>query len=190
MIKFYTRGVYIVLYLIAAFRFCSQDVIRFWLDRGIDGFRVDAVPHLCEDIRFPDEPLTGNPNPNDYGYTHKIYTKDQPRTYDMVRGWREVLDKYPGDKVMMIEGYANISMTMKYYHYGAHFPFNFGLITDTNKDAIAADFKRLIDRWMDNMPKGATANWVVSNRAEETSSDISGIPSGHHRPIRLLTLSG
>lgn len=145
--------------------------MRFWLNKGVDGFRVDAVPHLCEDDRFADEPLTGNPNPNDYGYTEKIYTKDQPRTYEMVKGWREVLDEFPGDKVMMIEAYANISMTMKYYEYGAHFPFNFGLISETNRDSKAVDFKTVIDRWMLNMPAGATANWVVS-RTRETSSNL------------------
>jgi len=142
--------------------------MRFWLDKGVDGFRVDAVPHLCEDTRYLDEPLTGNPNPEDYGYTDKAYTKDQPRTYEMVKEWRQVLDEYT-DRIMMIEAYANITMTMKYYVYGAHFPFNFGLITDTDKDSKAADFKNVIDRWMSNMPDSKEiANWVVS-RAREKS---------------------
>lgn len=142
---------------------CPQDVMRFWLDKGVDGFRVDAIPHLCEDTRYLDEPLTGNPNPRDYGYTHKIYTKDQPRTYEIVKEWRQVLDEYENERIMMMEAYTNMTMTMKYYVYGAHFPFNFGLISNTNKDSKAADFKNLIDQWMLNMPvvKG-TANWVVS----------------------------
>lgn len=154
---------------------------------------MDAVPHLCEHKDFLDEPLTGNPNPNDYGYTDKIYTKDQPRTYEVVRGWRSVLDEYPGDRIMMIEAYANMTMTMKYYQYGAHFPFNFGMITDTNRDSTAADFKTLIDRWMQNMPAGATANWVVS-RARETSSyrrvcDARGCASARLGPATLSSLS-
>lgn len=150
------------------FYFRPQDVLRFWLNKGVDGFRIDAVPHLCEDSEFLDEPLTGNPNPNDYGYTDKVYTKDQQHTYEVVKGWRKVLNEY-SNKVMMIEAYSNITMTMKYYVYGAHFPFNFGLITDTNKDSKPADFKRMIDRWMLNMPVlDGTANWVVS-RARGTS---------------------
>lgn len=116
-----------------------------------------------------DEPLTGNPNPDDYGYTDKIYTKDQLRTYEIVKEWRRVLDEYE-DKVMMMEVYANMTMTIKYYVYGAHFPFNFGLISDTNRDSKAADFKRVIDTWMLNMPfVGGPANWVVS-RMKETYS--------------------
>jgi len=150
--------------------------MRFWLDKGVDGFRVDAVPLLCEDIRYLDEPLTGNANPRDYAYTHKTYTKDQPGTYEIVKGWRQVLDEYPDERIMMIEAYANITMTMKYYLHGAHFPFNFGLITDTSKDSKAADFKNLIDQWMSNMPvlKG-TANWVVS-RARKTFLNLRSIP--------------
>lgn len=87
---------------------------------------------------------------------------DQQRTYDMVKEWRTVVDEYH-DKVLMMEAYTNMSMTMKYYLYGAHFPFNFGLITQTNKDSKAADFKSVIDDWMLNMPfVTGTANWVVS----------------------------
>lgn len=140
----------------------------------MDGFRVDAVPHLCEDVSFADEPLTGNPDPDDYGYTNKIYTKDQPRTYEMVKGWREVMDEYPDEKIIMIEAYANMTMTIKYYTYGAHFPFNFGLITDTDRDSTAADFKNVIDRWMTNMPfVNGTANWVVSRMRETYSFEFS-----------------
>ncbi|KAL0125458.1 hypothetical protein PUN28_004518 [Cardiocondyla obscurior] len=140
-----------------------KDVLRFWLDKGVDGFRVDAIPHLAEDLRYLDEPLTGNPDPNKSDYTYKIYTQHQQRTYDMVQEWREVMNEY-SDRVMMMEAYANITMTMKYYSYGAHFPFNFGFITDTNKDSKASDFKNVIDRWMINMPvlKG-TSNWVAGN---------------------------
>ncbi|XP_032685973.1 alpha-glucosidase-like [Odontomachus brunneus] len=163
-----------------------QDVVRFWLDKGVDGFRVDAVPHLCEHPDFPDEPLTGNPNPNDYGYTEKIYTKDQPRTYEMVRGWRAVLDEYSGDRVMMIEAYANMTMTMKYYQYGAHFPFNFGLVTDTNRDSTATDFKTLIDRWMQNMPAGATANWVAGNH--DKSRLVSRYGEQRAQAVTMMTL--
>jgi len=155
--------------------------MRFWLDKGVDGFRMDAVPHLCEDVRFLDEPLTDNSNPNDYGYTHKIYTKDLPHTYEVVKGWREVLNEYLDEKIMMIEAYANMTMTIKYYVYGAHFPFNFGFITDTNQDSKAIDFKRLIDRWMVNMPiLRATANWVVSRVRETYFSILESISKYLH----------
>ncbi|XP_050459031.1 alpha-glucosidase-like [Cataglyphis hispanica] len=168
-----------------------KDVLRFWLDKGVDGFRVDAVPHLCENVSFADEPLTGNPDPDDYGYTDKIYTKDQPRTYEMVKGWREVMDEYPDEKIIMMEAYANMTMTIMYYINGAHFPFNFGLITDTNRDSTAADFKNVIDRWMMNMPfVSGTANWVAGNHDKSRLVTRYGLERAQAVTVLTLLLPG
>ncbi|XP_031836519.1 alpha-glucosidase-like isoform X2 [Nomia melanderi] len=163
-----------------------KDVLKFWLDLGVDGFRVDAVPNLCEDQRFLDEPLSGTTNdPNDYDYTVKIYTKDVPGTYDVVKGWSELLAEYSGDKVMMIEAYTTIPMTMKYYTSGASYPFNFGMVVDLNNQSTAADFKHLIDRWIENMPEGATANWVAGNHDNPRLVSRFGPKA---RAVTLLTL--
>lgn len=72
-----------------------QNVLRFWLDRGVDGFRVDAVPYIFEDAQLRDEPLSGNPDalPNDSKYLTHIYTQNLPKTYDMVQQWRQVVDE-------------------------------------------------------------------------------------------------
>ncbi|TGZ48060.1 Alpha-glucosidase [Temnothorax longispinosus] len=165
----------------------NLNVLRFWLDKGVDGFRVDAVPHLCEDVRFLDEPLTGDPDPEVYGYTYKIYTEDQPRTYEIVKEWREVLNEYSGQKVMLIEAYTNMTMTLKYYVYGANFPFNFDFITDTNQDSKAIDFKRVIDRWTVNMPVlRATANWVTGNH--DNSRLVTRYGQQRAEAITMITL--
>ncbi|XP_076656314.1 alpha-glucosidase-like [Halictus rubicundus] len=141
-----------------------QDVLKFWLDKGIDGVRVDAVPRLCENLTFADEPLSYLTNdPTNYTYTVKIYTKDQPRTYEIVKGWRGLLDQYKGDKVMMIEAYTDLYHTQKFYNAGASFPFNFGFVTGVSSGATASDFQRIIDSWISNMPTGATPNWVEGN---------------------------
>lgn len=71
-------------------------------------------------------------------------------------------------RVIFTEAYANISFTMKYYQQDngqslSHFPFNFNLIDDNLEwDKTAANFKSKIDSWLNNMPSGRTANWVVS----------------------------
>lgn len=54
-------------------------VLRFWLDRGAAGFRVDAVNHLFEYADLRDEPIDNPGDPLAYGYTHKDYTKDLVR---------------------------------------------------------------------------------------------------------------
>ena len=129
---------------------------------------MDAVPHLMEVEDLRDEPLSGWTNdPKSYGYTLHHYTNSLDETYDMVNQWRNVVDEYEGTgdtRVMMIEAYANMSRTMDYYRHGAHFPFNFGLITSVNRDSGAQDFKRVVDDWFLNLPAGATSNWVVSMR--------------------------
>lgn len=72
-------------------------MLRFWLDKGVDGFRVDALPFLVEDSSFRDEPLL-DPNAVDDNYTYflldHIYSRDQPQTYTIVEEFRSVLDEY------------------------------------------------------------------------------------------------
>ncbi|XP_043493243.1 maltase 1-like [Polistes fuscatus] len=147
-----------------------EEVIRFWLRKGIDGFRVDSIPHIFERDDLLDEPRSFIPNTTtrDYAYLNHIYTKDDPRTYDLVKSWRKVLDDYANstnvdEKILMTEAYTNIKNTTKYYEYGVHVPFNFKLITDVNHTSSATEFKRIIEEWMEHTPKNGVANWVMGN---------------------------
>jgi hypothetical protein len=70
----------------------------------------------------------------------------------------------------MVETYLSIDDTMEYYECG-DFPFNFFFIMDlprlgTDRVVEAVDMERIINLWMDNMPAGKTANWVVSTKHE------------------------
>lgn len=60
---------------------------------------MDAIPHVYEKDGLPDEPLSNDPSatPNDYTYLNHIYTKDDPRTYDLIQSWRNILDKYANE---------------------------------------------------------------------------------------------
>lgn len=66
----------------------------------------------------------------------------------------------------MTESYARVDLTQKYYGNGsvegAHIPFNFELIKRVNANSTAEDYKNIIEEWMDLMPPGHMANWVVS----------------------------
>lgn len=67
---------------------------------------------------------------------------------------------------MITETYTNIQNTMRFYgnetNLGAHLPFNFGLICSLNDQSNATNFNDAVHNWLDNMPKGKWANWVVN----------------------------
>ncbi|XP_026314495.1 maltase A1-like [Hyposmocoma kahamanoa] len=155
-----------------------KNVIRYWLDKGVAGFRVDAIAHLFEvdknlyGGKYPDEPLSRwNDNPDDYDYLDHIYTKDQDETYDMVYQWREIFDEYSAKdkstKVMMIEIYASPEKTMRYFgdgeREGGQMPFNFALITDVNRDSTAFEIKYALDKFLTFKPIDKLSNWVAGN---------------------------
>ncbi|CAB3230468.1 unnamed protein product [Arctia plantaginis] len=156
-----------------------KNIIRFWLAKGVAGFRVDAVNCLYEvdknlfGGRYPDEPLSGNidAHPESHDYHNHIYTKDQNETYYMVYEWREVFDEFKAidglTRVMMTEVYASVQDVMKYFgegdKKGAQMPFNFDLITDVNEFSSAYDIKRAVDKFITYKPLDKQANWVVGN---------------------------
>ncbi|XP_025196779.1 probable maltase [Melanaphis sacchari] len=148
--------------------------LRFWLDLGIDGYRVDAVPFLFEDLQFldeirkPEELAKKEINTYEQYYHHN--TMDLPETYEMISQFRDVIEEYKlkdgKTRLMLVEAYTTINYTMDYYSQGtprAHMPFNFNFIAYLTKTSSAYDIRNTINLWLDNMPKGQWANWVVSN---------------------------
>lgn len=78
-----------------------KNVLRFWLDQGISGFRIDAVPYLFETLPdsttglYKDEKLSGTcADPDEYCYLIHTETQDLDETYDMIFQWRAVIDEY------------------------------------------------------------------------------------------------
>ena len=154
-----------------------KNVLTFWMNKGVSGFRIDAVPTLFEtmnpDGSFPDEPRSFRPNCDRYDecYLNHTFTQDQDETYDMVYQWRKLVDDFTTShniepKVLMTESYARIDLTIKYYGNGAtkgsQIPFNFELIKNMKANSTAEDYKNAIEEWLRLMPAGQMANWVVS----------------------------
>lgn len=159
-------------------REAMKNVLLFWLNRGIEGFRIDAIPHIFEkqnaDGTFPDEPKSGKCD-DVYGtcYHEHIYTRDQPETYELVYEWRELLENYTkthggSSKILMTEAYATLDRELLYYgnsegRKGSQIPFNFEIISYINANSTPAEWKSAIDSWLINMPKDElyVANWLV-----------------------------
>ncbi|CAN5557910.1 hypothetical protein BH10PSE4_BH10PSE4_32080 [soil metagenome] len=141
------------------------NVMRFWLDRGVDGFRVDAIHHLIEHPDAPDNPV--NPawregmDPADR--LLKVYTVDQPEVHAAVAAMRRALAEYPGERVLIGEAYLPIERLVTYYGAageGFDLPFNFHMMsTPWTPTAIAA----LIGAYERSLPDHGWPNWVLSN---------------------------
>ncbi|XP_075154049.1 maltase 2-like isoform X2 [Haematobia irritans] len=178
-----------------------DDVITFWLDKGVSGFRVDAVNHLFEDPELRDEPPSGKTQDKlSHLYTNHIYTKDLPEVYEMLYHWRKLLEDYTQKhggraRIMMTEAYADLKFLMDYYENdeglkGPHFPFNFFLLTDINKQSDARDYVFNIQKWLTYMPRNHTANWVMGNHDNPRIASRLGRNSVDAMNMLVMTLPG
>jgi alpha-glucosidase len=94
-----------------------SDTLRFWLDRGVAGFRLDAITTLFEDVQLRDEPVT-KPGVNAQGdpLVSRVYTDNLPEVHDVIRRMRKMIDGYPGDRVLIGETYLpNTAELDKWY---------------------------------------------------------------------------
>lgn len=164
-------------------------VLRYWLDQGVAGFRVDAVPVLFEvkpdeNGNYPDEEVSGlTEDTEDRTYLKTDLIENQPETIDMVYQWRKVMDDYQrvygGDtRVLLIETYAPAWFTMQMYGNstteGAHLPFNFNLITEVDTGFTANDVEKAVNDWLSQMPVRRTANWVIGNHDRRRAASRYG----------------
>jgi alpha-glucosidase len=79
-----------------------EDTLRFWLDMGVDGFRVDVAYGLFKDPDLRDNPGTYSPTLFGHG-PEQAMTWNQPRVHDVWRSWRAIIDSYPGERMLVGE---------------------------------------------------------------------------------------
>ncbi|XP_046668929.1 maltase A1-like isoform X2 [Homalodisca vitripennis] len=156
-------------------------VIEFWLGKGVDGFRMDAVQQIYEDIGFPDELPVNGTKGDTYNTQQHNYEINQPETFTLLKDWADVVYKWVQkdgrQRAIFLEVYDTIPTTMKYYGNGTEsleFPFNFQLLTQGNQTTRPAELKQIIDDWMTAMPSGCVANWVVGNHDNGRVADRYG----------------
>ncbi len=176
-----------------AVRQAQHDVLRFWLDRGVDGFRVDACRQLVKDEQRRDNP----PNPGfragepPYEELLPVYTTDRPETLDMVAGMRRILDSYLGaEGVLLGEMYLPVERLAHYYGDsgdGLHLPSNMHLISVPYR---AGDIADLITSYEAALPDGAWPNWVLGNHDRPRIASRVGTAQARVAAVLLLTLRG
>ena len=166
-------------------------VLRFWLDRGVDGFRVDAVPHLVEDSLLREDPpgdLAGEGLPVQAGVRH-AFTSDRPETHACAAAWRQLVDTYE-DRLLIGEAHLPAERVMRYYGLDApafHLPFNFVLLnTAWDARALAA----AIDQYLNLLPPGAWPNWVLGNHDEQRLASRIGQEQARVAAMLAFTAGG
>jgi alpha-glucosidase len=108
-------------------RSAVADVMRFWLERGVDGFRVDALPLLVKDAQFRDNPPNRRwrSGQSDYRRLTPAHTVDQAEMAEVAAFLRAVADEFP-DRILVAEMGLPPARAKRYYA-AIHVPFNFGL---------------------------------------------------------------
>ena len=166
-------------------------VLRFWLERGVDGFRVDVLWHLVKHPDFPDNP----PNPawragmDPYQALVPVHTTDLPEVHGIVARMRQLLDEYR-ERVLIGEIYLPVERLVKYYGAdlrGAHLPFNFQLV---QAQWDAAHLARLIEEYERALPDDAWPNWVLGNHDQHRIASRVGGAQARVAAMLLLTLRG
>jgi alpha-glucosidase len=167
------------------------DVLRFWLDRGIDGFRVDVMHHLVKDQEFRDNPPNPNFRPGMSPYRELLatYSADLPEVQEIVAMMRNVVEEYD-DRMLVGEIYLPVERLMAYYGAsgkGAHLPFNFQLIRLPWK---AKEIAAAIERYEALLPSYAWPNWVLGNHDKPRTASRVGAAQARVAALLLLTLRG
>ena len=170
-------------------RRAMDDVLRFWLDRGADGFRVDVAHGLVKDQRLRSNPrfqLRGRRDPRNW---------DLDEVHEIHRRWRRVLDSYP-DRMAVGEVFA-ISNVLPHdlrrlgRYYGnddeLHMPFNFQFPEQPWK---AEAFRGVVEQWEALLPHHAWPDYTLSNHDRSRAATRHGLDHARVAATMLLTLRG
>ena len=161
-----------------------ESVLRFWLDRGVDGFRIDVAHGLYNPLDLPDKKR---------GQWMPMW--DQPEVHEVYRRWRKILEEYDGERMAVAEAWTNTPESMARYVRAdeLHQTFNFHWLGATWG---AASFRRVITESLDAVGLvGASATWVLSNHdvvrhVTRYGGGERGLARGRAALLAMLALPG
>lgn len=178
------------------------DVYRFWLDRGVDGFRIDVAHYIMKDPELRDNP----PNPNaaaeaklfknmgEYGNWIHVNDKGHPDVHGVYRELRSILDEYSAAAPRMMVGEIHefdLEKWAAYYGDGRndelHQPFNFALI---GVPWDAQEVRRRVDMMNAAVPPWGWPSNVLGNHDEHRLASRFGVENTRAAAMLLLTLRG
>ncbi|MBU0705377.1 MAG: DUF3459 domain-containing protein, partial [Chloroflexi bacterium] len=181
-------------------RAAMMDVLRFWMERGVDGFRMDVVGLLIKDAELRDNPPNPDADPNlppddIFGRQLHIYNQDQDEVHEIIRDFRRLLDEY-GDRCGIGEIWFELPRWIKYYGAGSagspgdglHLPFNFRLMQQPWQ---ALAMRQSVDELEAALPTFGWPNYVLGNHDRpRLASRFDGQAQARVAAMMLLTLRG
>jgi len=167
-----------------------HNVLRFWLDRGVDGFRVDMISWISKDPEWRDDYANPEYQPGiDYGYLQLIhkYSRDGPHLHDYLKEIRKVVDEYERDILLIGEAnyYLSVEELEEYYQSGIDLPANFRFLY---LPWVAPSLKSFIKEYETNRPNHA--NYQLGNHDHTRVRSNLGSNRARVAALLLLTLRG
>ncbi len=167
-------------------------VLRFWLDRGVDGFRIDVLWHIIKAELLPDNPINADwtPDRTQRDRLIQLYSTDQPEAHAIAAEFRKLADSY-GDRVLIGEICLPNDRLARWYgtpdHPQVHLPVNFHLIESVWN---AASLRRMISDYEASLPAFGWPNWVLGSHDAPRIAARVGEPQARVAAMLLLTLRG
>ncbi|MEU2661639.1 glycoside hydrolase family 13 protein [Micromonospora sp. NPDC007220] len=168
-----------------------EGVLRFWLDRGVDGFRIDVAHGMIKAEGLPDvgfsSMTTGQRQAELLGKGRLPYF-DQDEVHDIYRAWRPILDSYPGGRMAVAEAWAETPQRLARYigPDELHQAFSFDFLDATWS---ADSFRKVIDTALaESTIVGAPTTWVLSNHDKQRHVTRYGDGAEGLRRARAATL--
>jgi alpha-glucosidase len=174
-------------------------VVRFWLERGVDGFRIDVAHFIMKDPQLQDNPIKKTPSPSmhksmgEYDRQIHLYDYGHPEIHEIYRQLRRLLDEYSRDHPRFAIGEVHIFDWEKWaVYYGEqldelHMPFNFQLLGVRWE---ARSVRHVVDTLEGILPIGAWPNYVLGNHDENRLASRLGSQAARSAAMLLLTLRG
>ena len=172
-----------------------ERILRFWLDRGVDGFRIDVAHGLYKQVDLLDSPPTDFESNVLFQAERMPHAWDQPEVVDVYKRWREITDSYPGDRVMVGEVFlSRVDKVRRFVGKDRlHQSFNFPLLA---AELDAATWRALIEESLAAFESdGSAPTWVLSNHdvirhATRYGGGDEGVARARAATLTLLGLPG
>ncbi|NBO66966.1 MAG: alpha-amylase, partial [Acidobacteria bacterium] len=168
------------------------NVIDFWLQRGVDGFRVDAAYRAYKDQDFRDNPVNVDwrPGMEPSDQLHEVFNKNVPDIHIFNKKLRSFVDAR-GDHLLIAELYKPLELIVKHYGDGDefHLPLNSELMS-SDLDWQASSIRAVVERYEALLPSGAWPNWSLGNHDKHRVASRVGVDQARIGMMLLLTLRG